>query len=413
MFAMLDAEKRWLRRWGWLFPALGIPLGCLIVEARWAAIMMDAAFLPRTATGWLSANGIALGVALGLFPLLWALGLRLERRWGNCLRRCGVAPLGALAMLLCAEGAARSVFGQETLWQAVRARAGDNFFAREVALFRLEHVSHCRAPRGEPGVVVAGSSQMLHALDAPRLAQRIGRPVYRRAVAGMFPVELCAAAGFLAFDHRNEMLLMLSGFDLGGRDRLYPAAIRPLATLSGARLLAAAADWRFALDHWRTFVDVFAAGACELWRSRDFCRLVVQHPFAPEAMKYVSAKNGGDDAQREAYLALGRNEQLVAFTERALTRFFAHMRERMARVVVIEGQMNPAYPGSDAARMHARMRALLQDSAAAGAIRFVPLEAQAPAIETGDWLDMAHVNERGRARYTEIFAREWHHLTSP
>jgi hypothetical protein len=63
------------------------------------------------------------------------------------------------------------------------------------------------------------------------------------------------------------------------------------------------------------------------------------------------------------------------------------------------GQINPGHPGADTAR--------LQEGAAGGAIRFVPIEAQVLSIEPGDWLDMAHVNERGRARYRDIFVEEW------
>lgn len=401
----VDAETRWLRRWGWLFPVFGLPLGALIVAGRWVLIALDTAYWPDTVRGWITPTGLAIGFTIALIPLFWRLSLYIERRVGAALRSACVAPIGALAVFLCAEAAARSFVGQEMLWQSIRARAGENYFAREVALLRLDHAALMREGKWDPGVVVAGSSQMLHALDAPHLASDLGRPVYRRAVAGMFPVELCAATGFLDFDARNELLLMLSGFDLGGRDRLYPDAIRPISTAEGAWLLTRAAGLSFLLKHWRVFVDVLAAGTCELWRSRDFMRLAMQHPFAPVRLAHASSTGNETTAQREAYLSLGRDAELVAYTERVLTVFFERMAEKFRGVVVVEGRLNPAYPGSDAAIMHQRAREIAEAAAARGLTRFIPIEAQPDGPQSDDWLDMAHVNARGRAAYTRLFAR--------
>lgn len=399
---MIDLEQTFLRRFGWLFPVIGLPLGCLLDGALWTAVTLDRSLLPASWSGWITIKGLLFGVAIGLIPLIWWWGTRIERKWGVWLRRRCIAPVGVLLLFLVAEMGLRSAYGQSLLWQAVRVRAGDNFFAREVALFRLDHAL-LRNP--SPGVVVAGSSQMLHALDAPKLSELIGAPVYRRAVAGMFPVELCAAAGFLDFNPQNRLLMMLSGFDIGGRDRIYPDAVRPLATRSGVRLLREAAPPAFLIGHWRFFVDVHFAALSDWWRSRDFIRLMLDRPFGPRATSRARATAIAGEEQRDAYQMLGRNPMMVEYSLRLLNGFFARMAPRFVEIVVVEGQVNPAYPGGEVAALNARAREAAAQVESAGLIRYQPVSKQTPAIAPEDWLDMAHVNDQGRARYTEIFAR--------
>lgn len=396
---MLEWERNWLRRYAWFFPIVGIPLGCLLGGLLWAFILIDRTFLPASFEDWISAKGLVVGVAFGFIPIFWIAGLHAERKWGCTLRRFGIAPLGAFLLFLAAEWALRTPYGQTVLWQGVRARAGENFFAREVALFRLGHAV-TRNP--EPGVVAAGTSQMLHALDARELAGRLGMPVYRRAVAGMFPVEFCAAAGFLDFGPRNTLLMMLSGFDLGGRDRIYPEAVRPLATPAGVRLLREAAKIPFLLQHWRFFVDAHIAAYFEWWRSRDFIRLILKHPLGSFAQP-KDEDLAVEQEQRAAYLALGRNETLVNYSCRLLERFWERYSTQFAHIVVVEGQLNPAF-GDRAETLNVRARDLARRAHEAGHIRFVPVNSQQPRIEPADWLDMAHVNSSGRAKYTAILA---------
>lgn len=398
---MLEVEQHLLRRYGWVFLAGGLPLGCLVDGALWAAVTLDRALLPSSWSEWITFKGLLSGVVLGAIPFMWRLGLWIERRWGGGLRRWGAAPIGTLLLFAGAEAGLRSGYGQSLLWQAVRVRAGEHYFAREVALFRLDH-AQMRNPA--PGVVVAGSSQMLHALDAPRLSVLIGAPVYRRAVAGMFPVELCAAAGFLDFNTENKLMLMLSGFDIGARDRIYPDAVRPLATRAGVRLLREAASQALLINHWRFFVDVHVAALSDWWRSRDFVRLILERPFGPRLKSRAAEPAIEGEEQRAAYQMLGRNSTLVDYSLKLLERFFAHMSARFAEIVVVEGQVNPAYPGREVSALHVRAREAATRAVSAGLIRYHPLSAQAPSIGAEDWLDMAHVDDRGRAKYTELFA---------
>ena len=391
------AERRWLRRGGWLFPLAGIPLGLWIGRKTWQAVLL----VPTLATAGFDAKGVAIGLALAALPLAWLAGLWLERRWPRT-RRWPIAPVLAALALLFAETALRTGLGQSLFWQAVLARSGQQHLAREISLFRLEAADPAAA--GRPGIVLAGSSQLVYGIDVERLAAQTGQPVHRRAAAGMFPTELVASQGWFDFHPDNRLALMLSGFDLGARHDLFPEAIRPLATVSGLRNLLGAARARFLLRRWRALVDLGSAAVCELWRSRDYARFLLEHPF--RAAETAAAANETATAeQKEAYVRLGANPEMVALCQQSLARFFADMSGRCRQIVVFEGRVNPAYPGGEIAELSRDMREFLARQERQGTVRFVPRAEQALDLPEDLWRDMTHVGPEGRQRLTEAFAR--------
>lgn len=395
-----DTELRFLRRWGWLFPALGLPMGCVLAGAIWSLVTLDKSLVPQTLVDWVSLKGLVFGALIGSVPLFWRIGIWVENRVGATLRRFGVGPIGAFLVFVGCDGALRSYSGQTLLWQSVRVRAGESYFARELALFRLYAAEVRRFPPERPGVVVAGTSQMLHALDAPSLAEIIGRPVHRRAVAGMFPLELCASLGFLSFYPRNDLLLMFSGFDLGARDRIYQDAIRPLATREGVALLYQAADVSFLFRHWRAFVDFTVAAHIELWRSRDYLRWVLDHPLGARSGASHATEREQVNAQRAGYMALGSNRELLQYSGRLMDLFFERASTKFRRIFVVEGQLNPSYPDRNVDQLHSLARAIAQNAQRKGWVHYVPIERQKLQLELDDWLDMAHVNNEGRNKFT-------------
>ena len=399
------AERRWLRRYGWLFPLAGIPLGLWIGRHVWRGVLL----VPTLATTGFDAKGLAIGLALAALPLAWLAGLGLERRWPRT-RQWPLAPALAALVLLLAEMALRTGLGQSLFWQAVLARSGQQHQAREISLFRLEAADQAAAPR--PGLVLAGSSQLVYGIDVPALAAQTGRPVHRRAVAGMFPTELVASQGWFDFHPDNRVVLMLSGFDVGARRDLYPDAIRPLATASGLRNLLGAARARFLVRHWRALVDLGSAAICELWRSRDYARFLLEHPFRAAA-DAAPAAGAALEKQKDGYSQLGANREMVALCQRALARFFADMSGRCDEIVVLEGQVNPAYPGEELAELSRESRDFLLGQQRQGVLRFVPREEQALDLPADLWRDMTHVGPDGRRRLTETFARVLAERPSP
>lgn len=396
----------WLRRRAWLLSLAGFALGAAAANGLWAAILLDASFLPSAGLARLSPKSAAAGLALALVPWAWLACLRLEMRLRPRLDRIPLAPLLALCLFAAAELAFRSFPAQAVFWQSVLARAGNQHQAREIALLRSEAAAVRRAgPRAEPGIVLLGSSQIVHGIDVPSLAAQTGLPVYRRAASGMFPSEIVAGRGFYAFNPSNRLAVMLSGFDLGARRDLYPDAIRPLATPSGLRTLFPAASPSFLLPRWRMLADLSAAAASDLWRSRDHARFLLEHPFAPASLSPSPKTDAALLGQRAAYENLGENPQMVSLCLDSLDRFFTGLSPLFREIVVFEGQVNPAYSSPTLPALSASMRSLLADLHRRRILRFVPLEEQALDLPPSAWKDMTHVGPEGRRLYTQTFAR--------
>jgi len=402
----LAAEQRWLARYGWIISVVGIPFGLIIDGLFWTALTLDRSYLPAKFGEWITLKGMLFGCAIAFVPVLWKIGLLMETKWGTILRKYAVVPVLVVAVLVLAELMLRLHPMQDFLWQSVRARSGTDYFAREISLLRLEAASVNAFPVEHPGIVVAGSSQMLHAMDGPVLSQLSGLPVHRRATAGMFPIEMCAAQEFMDFNKENILLLMLSGFDLGGRNELITDAIRPIATSRGVRDVLRASNQSFAASHWRSFTDLFTASVCDGWRSRDYIRFVYRHPFAAKMEDLPKAVDQEQiDRQREAYVQLGSNEEVVMLSRSSLHLFLEHMSSRVKRIVVVEGRVHPDYPDPAVWKFSLEMKQFLEEQERQGLIDYVPVEDQKMDLTVDDWLDMAHVNQVGRSKYTEMFAR--------
>lgn len=405
--AACEAERKWLCRYGWGIAVLGVVVGLVIGAGLWGGVLLDRRWLPNDWSGWVTRKGLALGLGLALIPVVWRLCLSLETRCGAALRAIPVAPFLAALVVIGAETAFRMPRGQELFWQSVIARAGEQSQAREVGLFRLDAASSEARSAGAPsGFVVSGTSQLVHGLDLAALSRACERPTYRRAVAGLFPVEMVASQGFLDFNTNNTLVTMLSGFDLGARADLLASSARPQATLRGVRNVFSASEPMFRIRHWRSFVDLFAAATCDLWRSRDYVRFLLENPFSV----YKSARPSGEAAelaaQQDAYRNLGEREPMVELCLSALDRFFSDLSGQLHEIVVFEGQVNPAYPAQEQlAQLSTRMHAFLLKQQELGRITYVTRAQQGLDIPASDWRDMTHVTSDGRTLLTEMFVR--------
>ena len=400
------AEQRWLHRFGWLLGLLGLITGMCAGASLWSAAWLDPRWLPKGWTNWVTRPGLILGAGLALVPLFWRMGLMLESRRANATRRWPVAPFLAVLAVCAAEVAFRLYPSQSLFWQAVRARSGQQHMAREISLLREDAAAKAhQGQRLTPGIVLLGSSQMVYGIDPASLAEQTGRPVYRRAVAGLFLSELVASQDLADFHPGNRLVMMLSGFDLGARDDLYGDAMRPVATPGGMAHLLAAAPPNLLLLRWRTWIDMEFAAGCDLWRSRDYIRFLLQNPFAAYVQHGVAGQPADLQAQKDAYNSLGRNPRMVMLCLESLRRFFQEMSGHCRQIVVFEARVNPAYPAPSYPALSADMRQFLQEQQARGLIRYVPFAEQQLDLPDSAWLDMTHVNETGRVLYTAMFAR--------
>lgn len=401
----LPREKDWIQRHAPWLSLLGIGLGLILGRLSWPIALLNRAEIPALSLAWVTPHGLGLGLVLGLLPWIWRGGIWLEQERGWDVRRWPAAPLLAVLGVVGIELALRSFTGQSLFWQAIRARAGNQHQAREVSIFREDAAACRQANAPAPGIVLLGSSQLVFGVDPTELARHTGQPVYRRAMAGLFIAELVASQEFSDFHPANHLVLMLSAFDFGARDGLYADAIRPQATPAGIQHLWAAADWPLRLRYWRTFMDLNLAARCDLWRSRDYVRFLLEHPFSPAQTAPPLIRTETLTQQQHAYGHLGRNPAMVQLCYRALARFLADMAAKCRQITVLEGRVNPTYPSPEFAPLAADARQFLEQQQELGHIRFIPIHAQNLDMPVSVWRDMTHVNAIGRDLYTRLFAR--------
>lgn len=401
---MAPAEERFLRRWGWLLPVLGAGLLLALSTHGWSWVALD----PALARPWLSRAGVVgagAGALLGLGAwVLW----RVTLAWSPGPERAGVLGMTSLAMavlvLLAGDAAFRSRAGQEPFWLAVRARLRPgnlDYFIRELASLRLSAMER-RDDR--PGLVLTGSSQLLHGVDRGRLQQDVPeRAVLRRSLAGLDPLKACGSRAFFSLRRGDVLVLYVGEMDVGANPGLVTDWIRPLASWNGTRDVAAALG-PFARTYRRQLVDLGMASTFETWRGRDYVRHVLYHLARPEGGQQATPQADVIRNQQSGYALAAPDQPFNDVHYRALDRLVRYARGRGAHVVVLEGQVNPVLQTPASMALAAQVRDRVERMADALGFHYVPLSRQTPALLADDWQDGTHVNEAGRVKLTGYVA---------
>lgn len=391
-------------RWTiWLAPLLAL----VILFSRrhlWRWILMDAT-AGRGVSGLLLqwTTGLALVV---LYLVFWWMGIIAHKRCGLHRFRIPWALLASLALFTLADIVVRHPRIQNMVWSAVRVRAGNNFFVRELSLLRLD-VAALKEVRPRPnGLVVCGSSQILHAIDTVQLEKEMEqqRPVYRRAMAGFFPLEMCSAIDFLRVSGPQTYCFLLSGFDIGVRVSLFADAMRPLMTRHGFCNLCNVLPGTIKWTEWRSLVDLHCASELELWRMRDYVRRVAWALTGPWLLGSDPGQQALLQQQENALAHLGDENMFLETSVCALNVLFEQLIQEGNRVVVFEGRINPARSTPALASLNARARSLFKRWEENHQFTFIPVEDQAFQMGDDEWLDYTHFNVDARDRYTRYIA---------
>lgn len=402
---MYGLERGFLRKAGWwLLPALGAVAGVLWGTHGWHAVALDpqlAAPLGRGVPWGPAGAGAVAGFAV---YLLWNAGLAAQRARGVG-RLTFTLPLAlACALVPLAEFALRQPQAQNPFWLSVRARLRPgyaDYFIRELTYWRLDVLGpSAKAPNA---LVVAGSSQVLHGFDFGRLSELTGRPVKRRALAGMDPVKLCGAQDWLQARAGDTLVLYISEFDLSGGDRLDLNWMRPLSSPSGVRDVIAAMPRDALLSQWRQAADLAWSSLAELWRIRDYASHLLFHPFGPIGSGETDAKSALREQER-VYAEGTARESINTSRLRALENMVRRLRARGVEVVIFEGQVNPAMRNPNGERLRLQTREALVAMAPDVGFTYVPASEQRVSIGADDWLDGTHMNAEGRRKFTEYAA---------
>ena len=389
-----ELERAFLRKAWWLFPAVGALASLLIGGPFWAWVAGQSSVLPWTRLFSLRAAAWALAF-LGL-PMLWRAGLR--------FRPSGIVVGGlALGIVLVAEGLLRSPWIQAPLWLATRARlAEEQSFMREVCYVRLEESAGRRA--SSPAVVLVGSSQVLKGVDDGLLRELIKpTPVIRRATGGMSPLKALAMRSCIPFRPEDVCVLYLSEFDFTNQDEFPYAWFRPFASWASLPATLECIPPAVTCRHWRQLADYALAATTEWWRVRDFLRQLVFRFWRLEPPAAIARPVSGPPAGTPEPQAVS---PFSTAEWKAFQRFARDLAQERVRLLVFEGDVNPALHSPARLQAKAHARELLSKLDAQPHAGFVSLEAQALALGAEHWSDMTHLNAEGRQRLTRRMAQE-------
>jgi hypothetical protein len=376
-----ESERRFLRHWGWVFPAAGLLLACLTGGGFWAWVDGQTPWLDwRQLFTWRAA---VLGGAGAAFWGMW-------RGLSNVRCRGWIAVALAALGFAAAECAVRIPAAQTAFWLATRARS----YFPDACYVRLEEVAGRQDDR--PGIVLAGSSQMVFGVDEHLLGKMLApKPVLRREIAGMWSQSMLAMWGYFPFRRGDVCVQVRSEFDFLKKPEFDVDWYRPMASLSGLPAVFHTAGWRLLAKNWRKVPDYTLATALECWRMRDGMGKLVLHCWRGEKKK--------GDASSTVWPE--RELTWLDWQWRAFEKAADMLKDDGVEFWVFEGGVNPLMYTQGVRDKHEEFLRRMAEGAAEGKWRFVTLEEQDAGIEPDDWADMTHLNAVGREKLTRAMGR--------
>lgn len=385
-------EQSFLRKAWWLFPLGGALASLAIGGPFWAWV--DGEWMWPAGIQLVSIRAVLWALACGVIPAVWRMGMQIKRPqiW------IWPAVAGTLLAAECLLGMPRV---QTSLWLAARARLeGGQHFMSEVCYVRLEEAAG-RADAG-PVVILVGSSQVLLGVDPHLLAVEQPLPVIRRAMFGMTPLKALSMRAYMPFRENDRCVQYLSEFDFVNQDEFPFDWFRPYASWQAVPDVLQCVPGRVKLRRWRHVADYLLAATTEWWRARDFLRQIAFH-FSGGEWGSLAEKTPPDLA---AAAAKARGSLNFRAGETAgFRRFAQRLAEQKVRLIVFEGDVNPAIYSEARQQAKRKAREELSRFLAQNDGRYVSLAEQGLALEQEDWLDMTHLASTGRGKLTRRIAQ--------
>lgn len=384
-----------LRKGWWLFPLLGVLAAPVLGGPFWQWVAGESPFPFQ----WQRIFSLRAGLlALGLLaiPALWRLGLNAKRQG-----YLGI-PLGLLAVLA-VEFLLRTPFAQGPLWLAAQARLdADQWYMREVCYVRLEEAAGRKNNR--PSVVLMGSSQMLHGVDDHRLRELLNpKPVIRRSMYGLTPLKALAMSAYVPFQADDVCVQYLSEFDFTNQEDFPCDWFRPYASWTTLPDVLKCVSASVCIERWRDVVDYALAATFESWRARDFLGEIVFR-FWKNPGTSMAVAHAPESVDAAARMRAGLRNS--AAEHRAFRIFALKLAEREVKLLVFEGDVNPALHSPERLQAKAEVRRELTCFSDLKGYRYVSRDEQNLALGPDLWRDMTHLNPIGRDLLTRRMALE-------
>lgn len=394
-----DFERELLRKGWWLFPVLGALASLAIGGPFWEWVEGNSPF-PLHWERLFSLRAAGLALAFLAVPGVWRLALRWK------VPR-GLALFAALLLAWGLDAGLQTRFVQIPFWLAARPRLDSTqYFMREVCYVRLEETTG-RAD-SSPAVIVMGSSQVLHGVDEQLLRELLRpRPVIRRAMFGMTPLNALAFLAYVSLRPGDTCLMYRSEFDFTNQTDYPFAWFRPYGSWRTLPEVWACISPAVRWNHWRELVDTAMAATLESWRMRDFSREIAFHFWGrtpddrrQEASREPAAAADGAKPEHTDALVFSPAQQ------RAFVRTVELLDEAGVQLVLFEGDVHPALYSENRFQAREKVRQWMQELAQSHAFSYLPLAEQGLDLGPEHWLDTSHLNDAGSERLTRRMARE-------
>jgi hypothetical protein len=387
-----EVELSFLRKSWWLFPFFGA-LSVLVLGGPFWQWVSGADPFPLQWPQIFSLRAVRLALAFLAMPAIWRLGLNVK------VSRYLVIPVVLLAVLSM-EFLLRTPFAQGPLWQAAQARLdAGQWYMREVCYVRLEEAA---GPRSRsPAIVLMGSSQMLHGVDDHLLRELLRpTPVVRRSMFGMSPLKTLSILAYVPFRAEDTCVQYLSELDFTNQDEFPYDWFRPYASWKTLPDVMRCVSLSVRARHWRQVVDYALAATFECWRTRDFLDQIAFHFWNHTGMPAENSASPSPAPPAPATLRYSMAEK------KAFHVFARNLEEQKVKLMVFEGDVNPALYSPERLQAKEEIRKELAGFSGMKDYRYVSLEEQGLSIGPEHWRDMTHLNPVGRERLTRRIAQE-------
>ena len=387
-----EVELSFLRKGWWLFPLLGLVSALVMGGPFWQWVAGTNPFPLQTRQIFSLRAGL-LVLAFLAIPIIWRWGLNAKR-----LRHLGI-PVGLL-LVLSVEFLLRTPSAQGPLWLAAQSRLdAGQWYMREVGYVRLEEAAGRR--HRDSAVVLMGSSQMLHGVDDRLLRELLDpKPVIRRSMHGMTPLKALSILAYVPFRADDICVQYLSELDFTNQDEFPFDWFRPYAswkTLPAVMRCVSPSVWAW---RWRQVVDYALAASFECWRARDFLRQIVFNYWNNSGL--LAEKSPSSDGEPAVPTVLRHSMA----ENKAFQMFARKLEEQQVKLMVFEGDVNPALYSPERLRAKEEVRKELASFSGMQGYRYVSREEQNLSLGAAHWLDMNHLNPSGREMLTRRIAQE-------